>query len=154
MSTANLFRPINIDNTADSKTEANYIVEKLAKPETTVTKTHVRFALSDTTISAAGHFTVNHQQPKTNNDSIQPLNFVSTQKNFQTNSLRKTLKIVFSQNTYFLNFLEISPRTVSDANVSINGHGLFQVPRNTKSALDESQLYQILQPTKPAEPRF
>ena len=79
MSTASLVRPINIDNTANSKTEAKYSEKRLAKPETTVVKTPDRFALSETTISAVDHFTVTHQQLKTNNDSIPQLNYAGEQ---------------------------------------------------------------------------
>ena len=60
MSTATLFRPINIDNSVIFKTEAKYSDKKLVKPETTVAKIPDRFALSDTTISDADHFTVKH----------------------------------------------------------------------------------------------
>ena len=86
MSTASSFRPNNTDNTADSTTEANYSDKKLAKSETTVAKTRFssdRFTLSDTTTSAVDHFTVNQQQSKRDNDTIQPLNFASTQIKFQ-----------------------------------------------------------------------
>ena len=83
MSTTSLFRPINIDNTVDSKTEVKHSDKNFAKPETTVAKTPDRFALSDTTLSAVDNFTVNQQQFKADNDSIQPLSFVSTQNNFQ-----------------------------------------------------------------------
>ena len=83
MSTASLFRPINIDNTVDSKAEVKHSDKKCAKPETTVAKTPDRFALSDTTLSAVDNFTVNQQQFKADNDSIQPLVFVGTQNNFQ-----------------------------------------------------------------------
>ena len=82
MSTASLFRQINIDNAVESKTEAKHSDIKLAKPETTVPKTPDRFALIDTTFPAVDHFTVNHQQLKADNDSIHPLSFASTQNNF------------------------------------------------------------------------
>ena len=39
MSTASLFRPINIDNTLESKTEVKHSDKNFAKPETTVAKT-------------------------------------------------------------------------------------------------------------------
>ena len=110
MSTAGLFRTININNTVDSKKEAKYLDKKPAKPETTVAKTTDLFALSDTTISAVDHFTIHHQQLKTDNGSIQPLNFASTKLDFKSIFYRKTLLIIFSQNTYFLNYFEISPR--------------------------------------------
>ena len=83
MSTASLFRPINIDNTFESKTEVKNSDKNFAKPETTVAKTLDRFALSDTTLSAVDNFTVNQQQLKADNDSVQPLSFVSTQNKFQ-----------------------------------------------------------------------
>ena len=57
--------------------------KNFAKPETTVAKTLDRFALSDTTLSAVDNFTVNQQQLKADNDSVQPLSFVSTQNKFQ-----------------------------------------------------------------------
>ena len=82
MSTASLFRPINIDNTLESKTEVKHSDKNFAKPETTVAKTLDRFALSDTTLSAVDNFTVNQQQLKADNDSVQPLSFVSTQNKF------------------------------------------------------------------------
>ena len=69
--------------TVDSKTEVKHSDKTFAKPETTVAKTPDRFALSDTTLSAVDNFTVNQQQFKADNDSIQPLSFVSTQNNFQ-----------------------------------------------------------------------
>ena len=83
MSTASLFRPINLDNTADSKTEAKYSDLKLAKHVTTVTNTPDRYALSDTTLSAVDNFTVEHQQLQADNDSIQPLSFLSTRYIFK-----------------------------------------------------------------------
>ena len=83
MSTESFFRPINIDNTLESKTEVKHSDKNFAKPETTVAKTLDRFALSDTTLSAVDNFTVNQQQLKADNDSVQPLNFVSTQNKFQ-----------------------------------------------------------------------
>ena len=83
MRTASLFRPINIDNTLESKTEVKYSDRNFAKPETTVAKTLDRFALSNTTLSAVDNFTVNQQQLKADNDSVQPLSFVSTQNKFQ-----------------------------------------------------------------------
>ena len=61
MSTASLFRPININNTFESKTEVKNSDKNFAKPETTVAKTLDRFALSDTTLSAVDNFTVNQQ---------------------------------------------------------------------------------------------
>ena len=64
ISTASIFRPINIDNSVESKTELKQSDKKFAKPETTVAKTPDRFALSDTTFSAVDHFTVNKQQLK------------------------------------------------------------------------------------------
>ena len=81
-STASLFTPINIDNTVISKTEVKSD-KKFAKTETTVAKTPGRFALSDTALSAVDNFTVNQQQLKADNDSIQPLSFKSTQDKFQ-----------------------------------------------------------------------
>ena len=45
MSTANLIRPINIDNTVESETEAKHSDKKRAKPETIVAKTPNSFAL-------------------------------------------------------------------------------------------------------------
>ena len=83
MNTSSLFRPINIDNTVESKTEVKHSDKNFGKPETTVAKTPDRFALSDTTISAVDNFTVNQQQLNEDNDSIQPLSFVSTQNKFQ-----------------------------------------------------------------------
>ena len=83
MSTASLFRPINISNTFESKTEVKNWDKNFAKPETTVAKTLNSFALTDTTLSAVDNFTVNQQQLKANNDSVQPLSFVSTQNKFQ-----------------------------------------------------------------------
>ena len=70
MSTASLFRPINIDNTLESKTEVKHSDRNFAKPETTVAKTLDRFALSDTTLSAVDNFTVHQQQLKADNDSV------------------------------------------------------------------------------------
>ena len=72
MSTASLLRLINIDNTIEIKTEAKHSDKKTCNS----------FALGDTTFSAVDHFTVSHQQPKANNDSIHPLSFVSTKNNF------------------------------------------------------------------------
>ena len=83
MSTASLFRPINIDNTVESKTEVKHSYKNFRKPETTFAKFPDRFALSDTTFSAVDQFTVKFQQLKTGNGSIQPLNFVRTQNKFQ-----------------------------------------------------------------------
>ena len=72
MSTSSSFRPINIDNAVESKTEVKHSDNNFAKPETTVAvaKTPDRFALSDTTLSAVDSFTVNQQQLKSDNDSI------------------------------------------------------------------------------------
>ena len=81
MSTASLLRQVKIGNTADAKTGAKHSDKKLAKPEMTVAETTDRF--SDTTFSAADHFTVSHQQPETNTDSCDPLNVTSTQIKFQ-----------------------------------------------------------------------
>ena len=77
MSTSSSFRPININNTVESKTEVNYPYKNFAKPETTVAKTPDSFSLSVKTLSADDNFTVNQQQLKSDNDSIQPLSFVS-----------------------------------------------------------------------------
>ena len=82
MSTASLFRANNIDNTADCETEAKDLDKKLAKPETTLAKTPDRFALWYNNL-CCWSFYINHQQPKTNNDSIKPLNSASTQNKFQ-----------------------------------------------------------------------
>ena len=83
MSTASLFRPVNIDNTLESKTEVKHSDKNFTKTETTVAKTLDRFALSDTTLSAVDNLTVNQQQLKADNDSVHPLCFVSTQNKFQ-----------------------------------------------------------------------
>ena len=91
MSTASLFPPISVDNTAKSKTEAKQLDKELAKPETTVAKSPDHFAHIGTTFSAVDHFTVNQQQLKTDNGSIQPLNFVSTQDKFQNLFLQENL---------------------------------------------------------------
>ena len=89
MSTASLFRPMNINDTLKSKTEVKHSDKKFAKPETTVAKTLDRFALSDTTLSAVDNFTVNQQQHKADNDSVQPFSFVSTQNKFQNHFLQE-----------------------------------------------------------------
>ena len=108
MSTSSSFRSIN-NNTADSKTEAKYSDKKLAKPETTVAKTSDRFGLSDTTLSAVDHFRVNHQQPKTNNDSIPPL-YASTQNKFQNHFAQENLNNHFYSKYIFSEFSRDSPR--------------------------------------------
>ena len=95
MSTASLFRPINIDNTLESKTEVKHSDKNFAKPETTVAKTLDHFALSDTTLSAVNNFTVNHQQLKADNDSVEPLSFVSTQNKFQNQFLQENFNDQF-----------------------------------------------------------
>ena len=95
MSTASLFRPINIDNTVESKTEVKHSDKNFAKPETTVANTPDRFALSDTSFAAVDEFTVNDQQLKTENDSIQPLYFVSTQNKFQNHFPQENLNNQF-----------------------------------------------------------
>ena len=82
MSTSSSFRPINIDNTVESKTEVKHSDKNFAKPETTIAKTPDRFALSDTTLCAVDNFTVNQQQLNSDNYSIQLLSFVSTQNKF------------------------------------------------------------------------
>ena len=98
MSTSSSFRPINIDNTVESKTDVKHSDKNFAKTETTVAKTPDRFNLSDTTLSAVDNFTVNQQQLKSDNNSIQPLSFVSTQNKFKTIFLRKTLISVKKHN--------------------------------------------------------
>ena len=108
MSTASLFRPINIDNTLES--EVKHSDKNFAKPETTVAKTLDRFALSDTTLSAVDNFTINQQQLKADNDSVQPLSFVSTQNKFQNHFPKENFNNQFQSKTCYLNFLEISPR--------------------------------------------
>ena len=104
MSTASLFRPIIIDNTVESKTELKHSDKSFAKPETTVAKTPNRFALTDTTISAVDHFTVNNQQLKINNDSIQPLSFVSTQNRFQNHFPKKNFNNHFQSKNMLSEF--------------------------------------------------
>ena len=95
MSTASLFRPINIDNTLESKTEVKHSDKIFAKPETTVAKTFDRFALSDTTLPAVDNFTVNQQQLKADNDSVQPLSFVSTQNKVQNHFTKENFNNQF-----------------------------------------------------------
>ena len=104
MSTASLFGPIVIDNTVESKTEVKHSDKNFAKPETTVAKTPNRFALSDTTISAVDYFTVNNQQLKIDNDSIQPLRFVSTQNRFQNHLTKKNFNNHFQSKNMLSEF--------------------------------------------------
>ena len=92
MSRASIFRPIKIENTLESKTEVKHSDKNFAKPETTVAKTLDRFALSDTTLSAVDNFTVNQQQLKADNDSVQPLSFVSTQNKIQNHFPQENFK--------------------------------------------------------------
>ena len=95
MSTSSSFRPINVDNTVESKTEVKHLDKNFTKPETTVAKTPDRFALSDTTLSAVDNFTVNQQQLKSDNDSIQPFSFLRTQSKFQNHCPQENLNNQF-----------------------------------------------------------
>ena len=99
-SSATLFRSFNIDKTADLKTEEKHLVKKFAIPETTVEKTPDCFALNDTTVSVVYNLKVNHQQLKTDNESIQSLSFRSTQNKFQNNFPQEKLSNQFQSKTY------------------------------------------------------
>ena len=104
MSTASYRPSVNIDNTLESKTEVKHSDKNFAKPQTTVAETPDCFALSDTTLSAVDNFTVNQQQLKSDNDSIQPLSFVSTQNNFQNHFPQENLNNQFQSKNVISEF--------------------------------------------------
>ena len=76
----------------------------------TVAKSPYCFAHSDITISAFDNFAVNQQQLKTDNDSIQPLNFVSTQNKIKTIFIGEALIIIFQSK----NILSEIPRDIAE----------------------------------------
>ena len=113
MSTASLFRPINIDNTLESKTEVKHSDKNFAKPVTTVASQQ---KLSMVLLSVIQRYLLLIILQSTSSSlkqtMIQSSRLVLQARKikFKTIFLGKTLLINFSQKTCYLNFLEISPR--------------------------------------------
>ena len=107
MSTASLFRLINIDNTADSETEAKYLDKK---PEATITKTTI--VLFSVIQLSPLLIILESTTSSLKQTIIHSSGFILQARkiNFKTIFLKQILIINFSQKVYFLKILAISPR--------------------------------------------
>ena len=108
-STASLFRPINIDSTRDSKTEAKYLEKNLRRPSQKLPIVLVSVIQLSLLLIILQSTTRSLKQTMFQSSR---LTLQASKINFKTIFPRKILIIIFSQKTYFLKFLAISPRNV------------------------------------------